>query len=901
MKGTSSLTQMRLPRARLVARILKHRGPVVIVAPRGFGKTSLLCLLREQAGYAARPDVSWLHHDIELIVDASFGIPPSLASAVSEHIPLVLSSRTLEPLEDIADHPDVLFLDYSDLAYEIDEIAQLATGYFGSELGQRLSHILLPATGGWPLLVNAHLEALRGANLLASEVLAKAVERSDKNEAVGKVLRPVVRPLSHDEVIQLSTLAHVRTFPEASAVDAAGSEFLARVRNLGLPLVSNSDGRLEFFPVVGEYFRSQHPPDPTTVKRMVPSLLACDAAMQATRLLISIGQFDEAAMVIKDLKRRDLETVSPIDFIGVVSMLENVVAQWPELRLQQARVLRRMGKAAEAISILQELLTQHHSIEFTWEAEAEYSFHVASDNPTPQLLERIDQLLVTVPMKESATRAMLQTAKGVCLALSANLGQICDSEATFLLATRQWESLGETHFAARTLRLLASTTLSELGRFTDVRRVLERSMELAGGQATNRLLVVALLGRVASLSGDLVAFERYDAELEGLAGGASLDWARGYVQWSRMVASSWRRDPAAVVANFERAERLLLGLRDDRTGAAFLAESAEAHARVGLVEVADDLFARARNHPQNTQRMITLASIAVSAATDDVEAVRVRVESALADGIVPPSLRWRVLLYVAFAARRCNGVVEPDLLTMIELEADVVGDTKWPRLLAPVLWRERGAAPVTAVGSAGARARRANSSHPVAPVSIEVLGGFVIRSYDVVITPSPGHVATLIKLLSVRGGFVPLEVAIDQLWPEVNVETGRRRLKNVLSRLRKEVGEGTVVRSDQSIAFGMNVFLDVNEFDQRARKAMVLSASNSADAFEAAVAALDVYRGALLPMNLYEDWIEESRTYLQARAFALLDLVRASGAETLRPWLTETALRVANVDAVFSS
>ena len=90
--------QMRLPRTKLVARIMEHRGPVVIVAPRGFGKSSLLGILREQAGYVARPDVSWLHHDVELIVDSAFGIPPSLGAAISEHIPLVLSSRTVEPL-----------------------------------------------------------------------------------------------------------------------------------------------------------------------------------------------------------------------------------------------------------------------------------------------------------------------------------------------------------------------------------------------------------------------------------------------------------------------------------------------------------------------------------------------------------------------------------------------------------------------------------------------------------------------------------------------------------------------------------------------------------------------------------------------------------------------------------
>ncbi len=880
---------LRIARSKLVARVESHHGLVVVVAPRGFGKSSLFSILHENGSYVRAKGADWLPDGCDVVVDAAVTTPPrSLAAAISEQVPMIIATRNVSELETLLDHTDVLWLRHSDLAFDMDEIAALSEMYFGPQLGPQLAHVLLPATGGWPALVVAHLEALRCSELLPTEVLSRALERANKNETVGQVLRPILRDLTRDEIIQLSTLAFANTFPEESAIAAVGQEFLSHVKTLGLPLLTRADGRLEFFPVVATYLRSQHPPDPTTIKRMIPSLLACDSVMQATRLLIGVGELNEAALLLREMKRRDLETVDPIDFLGVVSMLGAVIDEWPEVQLQQARVLRRMGKVAEAKLIMERDL-RSRTPEFDREVEAELCFLLASEGSDAALLERIDLGLADVPLVEYATRATFLTARGSCLAMSDDLEQIYESEASFLLAARQWESLGENHLAARTLRIFASTTLSELGRFFDVRRVLERSMQLVEGQATNRLLVLCLLCRSSSIAGDLDAFITYDAELEGLASGASLDWAKGLVQWSRMHAAAWRGHSNLVEAHHQKALELLTSFRDTRTEAVFLAESADAHARVGLPDKATALLAEAIAHPKWISRLTTTTAVTVAGASGDLRLAQKLVDCALAEGEIPPSLRWRVLLDLGWAAHIQDGSVDPRALDQIEIEADIVGEGIWPRLLRPELWRKQ-PDPV-----------EPQILEPLQTIWISVLGGFEVRLGDSAVMLPPGHASTLVKLMSVRGGCVPVEVAIDLLWPDASVEMGRRRLKNVLSRLRKDLGERSVVRTDQSIAFGITVRLDVNEFDQRARKTMVLSASHLPEQVASALEALDAYTGAVLPLDLYEDWVEDARIFNQKRAMALLEIVRLHATPELRPWLAETSLRVENLEAGFAS
>ena len=256
-----------------------------------------------------------------------------------------------------------------------------------------------------------------------------------------------------------------------------------------------------------------------------------------------------------------------------------------------------------------------------------------------------------------------------------------------------------------------------------------------------------------------------------------------------------------------------------------------------------------------------------------------------------------MLFHLASATYNQRGCVEPELLHLIELEADVVGEAAWPRRLSPQFW----IAPSPLAPRARAIAPEQQSPSTIAPIRIQVLGCFSIRKDSVTLSITPGHGSTLVKLIAVRGGAVPIDIAIDMLWPEVDPPTGRRRLKNVISRLRKELGERAVVRSDQSIALGIDVRLDLNEFEQRARNALVLNASKPDETIAAAIEALDEYGGSLLPLDLYEDWIGEARTHFQARASSILDLVRAKAPESLQPWLAATELRIFNPELGLST
>ena len=66
--------------------------------------------------------------------------------------------------------------------------------------------------------------------------------------------------------------------------------------------------------------------------------------------------------------------------------------------------------------------------------------------------------------------------------------------------------------------------------------------------------------------------------------------------------------------------------------------------------------------------------------------------------------------------------------------------------------------------------------------------------------------------------------AIEALWPEVEEESGRKRLRNVLNRLRDGAGE-LVVRDGESLTFANEDELDAERFEAEARRALAAPAA----------------------------------------------------------------------------
>ena len=109
------------------------------------------------------------------------------------------------------------------------------------------------------------------------------------------------------------------------------------------------------------------------------------------------------------------------------------------------------------------------------------------------------------------------------------------------------------------------------------------------------------------------------------------------------------------------------------------------------------------------------------------------------------------------------------------------------------------------------------------------------------------------------------------LWPDVDPDVGRRRLRNVLARIRSVCGE-LLARDDASLRLEPSVEVDLARFETEATAAL----SAPGDGQEASVrAALSRYAGELLPGDRYEDYTVTARERAAMRHVALVDRLAA--------------------------
>jgi len=143
-------------------------------------------------------------------------------------------------------------------------------------------------------------------------------------------------------------------------------------------------------------------------------------------------------------------------------------------------------------------------------------------------------------------------------------------------------------------------------------------------------------------------------------------------------------------------------------------------------------------------------------------------------------------------------------------------------------------------------------------VEVRVLGGFEVRIDG---DPVPAdrwqrrQAATLVKLLSLAPSQrLHREQVIDALWPDLAIDEAAPRLHKAAHFARRLTGVAdAVVLRDETVALfpGAELAVDAVSFENLGTQAL------TARAADAAGAALAVYRGDLLPRDLYEPALEE--------------------------------------------
>ncbi len=154
-------------------------------------------------------------------------------------------------------------------------------------------------------------------------------------------------------------------------------------------------------------------------------------------------------------------------------------------------------------------------------------------------------------------------------------------------------------------------------------------------------------------------------------------------------------------------------------------------------------------------------------------------------------------------------------------------------------------------------------------VDINLLGGFAVAVDGRAVAAqawSRRSAATLVKLLALRPARqLAREQVVDLLWPDLLLERAAPRLHKAAHFARTAMGvPSAVVLAGDVVTLlpGAEVVVDVERFDR-------LAADPSA-----VEEAIGLYRGDLLPEDLYEPWAEAERERLRV---AYLDLLRSAG------------------------
>ncbi len=156
---------------------------------------------------------------------------------------------------------------------------------------------------------------------------------------------------------------------------------------------------------------------------------------------------------------------------------------------------------------------------------------------------------------------------------------------------------------------------------------------------------------------------------------------------------------------------------------------------------------------------------------------------------------------------------------------------------------------------------------------VRVLGGLTAWADGEPVPLPPGAVATTVALLALRRA-VHVEELTDVLWPEAAPEVAKRRLRNVLSRVRT-VAPGLLVRRPDSVALADEVVVDNDEVAAEARHALALPPGPARSA--ALAGALDRCAAPFLPEALYAEWAEPARQEAEARRATLQGALAAAG------------------------
>jgi len=883
LKKRGPLAESVLHRSRLLALVGDFEGVVEIEAPAGFGKSVLLHqIVAEFDGILVAPgrgigDVMAQlagagPESVVLVVDhASDRVDDVLALSAHPAVSaFVVADRLVAPeIQELEDLYPVCRLAADDLRFDKKEMRELAeqlapvSGIHPPkdgppDLAERVAAVLGGASEGWPL---ASQWMLRRA-FTSGDPLSTATEMSypgpDADAFVDQYLTGLDEHLRH----AVESLAHFDAFTGACVNTFVGQNGAHVARRQGVPLLAGERSWYRLPIPISRPLRARRKLDSSTARLLAPVLIGSGGILAGVRTLMRAGFIEDARQQLESAEPLRLDELDQQGLMDIVATLR-AERDSPQLALIEARAHRRLGNHPASDECLDDCLRMGES---GWAADPR--------NAEVLLSARIDRLFgnafdaaIDVDTEIAQLRAQIRDDMEKSHALRLDeidalvraqspdplvVDEACED---VLAVAKRWESIGETAHAAVAIRKISATGLSHLGRYHDAIEALKVAHELSWDRLRDRTLTLGLSCRMRALAGEVETVASSLRELESLAAAVKVSWLEGYRNWTEMIVASRLGDPKRVTACARDAENAMGALVDHETGTLFRSEAATAFAEVGLFDEAEAQLGAVGDRVGHDDVEFGLASLAVAARQgrrDEAMAILAVLNDG---GRVPPHRSWRATFEASIAADLAG---EREAATRLRSAALADAERHGHERLAAHLLQN---AP-----SLGTR--------PVVDetLRIKVFAGFSVELNGEPVEMPDGHVPTLLKLLAVSDTAVPTDVVFDVLWPDASTDLARRRIKNIVSRLRSLIGAENVIRSNEALQLGPSVSIDLQHFNRHVRTALA-ETSDAQLACEHLTEALNLYQGELLPTDAYEDWASDARAAARARTLSVLDKI----------------------------
>ena len=438
---------------------------------------------------------------------------------------------------------------------------------------------------------------------------------------------------------------------------------------------------------------------------------------------------------------------------------------------------------------------------------------------------------------------------------------------SYRVAASAWEACSEYARARNCRAALAMGVLMPLGRFDEALAQVGQLLATADLSQAERASTIAIEGFVLFNANRVdsaeLRFERI-ADLGYLHDNPRLI---ALAAWGMALAAARRDDLPTTLRWIATAENTALGPADDLFGVPFLCDVALMLGALGELDTAraylDRIAERGAVFPEHVQSARFILDARRGVLGDFDEAL----------SHTMPMSWWRVKLAAAHAravngefdaARRLLDDATRDLLSLGFGDFESLGEG---RLHGAVLAMLRDAPVVETVAVA------ARTVPAVSGPRLVVMGTSMslVEGNSTTLIPH-GNPQRLVGVVVASGGSATIDQVSEALWGDDDIERSRTRLRNVLLRLRRAVGD-VIVRSGNGLRLAPGISCDLYEFRRRATDALATARADPELAGELAATAVADGDAPLFVDFEYDDWAVATRREVDQQRISLLDLL----------------------------